>query len=143
MVWEPEPYERQGPVDWATGAAILISAEADAAVGDWDSGRFFLYSEETDYCRRLREAGHQIRYVPDAVVSHKGGGSGTGADLVALNEVNRVRYYRKYHGRLATAAFRAVVALSEVLRAYRPANRRALRAVLSRRSGALLPGGDR
>jgi GT2 family glycosyltransferase len=143
MVWAPEPYERQGPVDWATGAAILVSAEADAAVGDWDSGRFFLYSEETDYCRRLRAAGHEIRYVPDAVVSHKGGGSGAGPDLVALNEVNRVRYYRKYHGPVATAAFRAVVALSEALRAHRPANRRALRAVLSRRSTALLPGGER
>jgi N-acetylglucosaminyl-diphospho-decaprenol L-rhamnosyltransferase len=143
MVWAPEPYERQAPVEWATGAAILVSAAADAAIGEWDTGRFFLYSEETDYCRRLRSAGYGIRYVPDAVVRHRGGGSGTSADLVALNEVNRVRYYRKYHGPVATAAFRGVVALAAALRAHRAGNRRALRAVLSRRSAAALPGGDR
>jgi N-acetylglucosaminyl-diphospho-decaprenol L-rhamnosyltransferase len=143
MVWTPHWYERAGPVDWSTGAAVLIPREADAAVGDWDAERFFLYSEETDYLRRIRQAGWTVRYVPDAVVTHSGRGSGGGPELVALAAVNRVRYFGKYHGRLATAAFGAVVALHHLLRARRPADRLALRAVLSRRTRSSLPGEKR
>lgn len=130
MVRTPEAYHRAGTVDWATGAAVMLAVAADSAVGDWDD-RFFLYCEETDYLRRVREQGWTVRYLPDAVVHHRGGGSGTGPDLVALGMVNRVRYYRRYHGRLATAAFRAVVVLEQVLRIGRPGCRRALRALLT------------
>ncbi|NUR30276.1 MAG: glycosyltransferase family 2 protein [Catenulispora sp.] len=143
MVWAKEPYERPGDVDWATGAVLAIAWAADEQLGPWDDERFFLYSEETDYARRLRQAGWTIRYVPDAVVTHEGGASGASHGLVALNTVNRVRYFAKYHGRLATAVFRAVVALNEALRIHRPANRYALRVLLSRKRWATLPGGDR
>ena len=142
-VWSAAQYERAGDAAWATGAVLLITAEADAAVGPWDDARFFLYSEETDYCRRLRGAGFVIRYVPEATAMHRGGGSGTGPDLVALTQLNRLRYFRKYHGRLAATVFTAAVVLSEVVRLHRPENRRALRAVLSRRGRAGLPGEDR
>jgi GT2 family glycosyltransferase len=143
IVWAREPYDRPGTADWATGAALLVTAEADDTVGAWDDERFFLYSEETDYCRRLRQAGVGIRYVPDAVAIHRGGGSGSGPALVALTQVNRLRYFRKYHGRLTSAAFAATVVLSEVMRIRRPENRRALRAIMSRRSRSTLPGEDR
>jgi GT2 family glycosyltransferase len=141
MVWDQRRYERPGPVDWGTGAVLVLTSEVDSAVGAWDEERFFLYSEETDYSRRIREAGFTVRYVPEASVTHRGGGSGSGPALTALNEVNRVRYYRKYHGPVGTAVFRAVVILGELMRYRRPANRAALRALLSRRSWASLPGG--
>jgi GT2 family glycosyltransferase len=140
MVWDTGCYERAGDAEWATGAIVMISAEADRTVGAWDDQRFFLYSEETDYCRRLREAGYAIRYVPGATAYHRGGGSGTGPDLYALNSVNRVRYFAKYHGAAATALFRLAVLLHEVLRARRPESRRALRALLRPGSRAALPG---
>lgn len=136
-------YERAGEVDWATGAALVIDDGADSVVGPWDDERFFLYSEETDYCRRLREAGFTIRFVPEAIVWHQGGQSGSGPALVALGLVSRLRYFRKYHGRLASALFAAVVACNELLRLHRPGNRRALLALLSRRSRATLPGQTR
>lgn len=140
IVWARGPYDRPGAVDWATGAALLVTAEADEAVGAWDDERFFLYSEETDYCRRLRAAGSSIRYVPEAVVVHRGGGSGSGPELVALGLVSRLRYFRKHHGPLATAAFTGVVALNELLRVRRAGNRRALAALVSRRKRSALPG---
>ncbi|GAA5183001.1 glycosyltransferase family 2 protein [Rugosimonospora acidiphila] len=139
MVWDPRRYDAEGPADWATGAVLVVTAEADAAVGDWDES-FFLYSEETDYSRRLREAGRTIQYVPDARVFHEGAGSGTGPALTALNEVNRVRYFRKYHGPAATAAFRVAVTLGQLLRIRRPGNRMALAALWSGRRRAELPG---
>jgi GT2 family glycosyltransferase len=143
MVWRRSAYDVPATVDWATGAALLVSLPADRQVGDWDEERFFLYSEETDYCRRLREAGYAIRYLPDAVVTHKGAGSGTGPALVALTAVNKLRYYRKYHGRASSAAFRLVLIGTQVLRANRPGQRRALSALLSERRWAGLPGPSR
>jgi exopolysaccharide biosynthesis WecB/TagA/CpsF family protein len=139
MVWDPQDYDSEQSPDWATGAALLVSGACRAAVGEWDE-RFFLYSEETDYLRRVREAGLRIRYLPDAVVRHAGSGSGTSDALHALCVVNSVRYYRRFHGRPASATFGAVTALCELLRARRPASRLALRALLSRRARSALPG---
>ena len=115
-------------VDWAGGAAAMVSAACDAAVGPWDE-RFFLYSEEVDYAARARRAGFRIEYVPTARIRHHEGGSGSSAALTALLAVNRIRYVTK-RGRGGTALFRAAVALHELLRAYDPAHRFALRTVL-------------
>lgn len=143
MVYDADKYTRRQPVDWATGAAQLVSAACDAAVGAWDDRRFFLYSEETDFARRARRAGYRIDYVPSARARHRGGGSGASGDLVALMAVNRVRYYEKWHRRPASSAFRAAVALHELLRCSDPAHRRALRHVVRRSSWTALPGSKR
>lgn len=134
-------YTRPGVVAWATGALLVVPTPVVRKAGPWDSRNFFLYSEETDYCRRLRDLGVVIRFVPDAVVRHRGAGSGTSDVLHALQEVNRVRYFRKWHGSLATAGFAGVVILNSVFRAHRPRSRAALRALLSSSRRASLPGG--
>src|SRR4051794_14425315 len=50
-------------VDWAHSAALLVRRSAGAAVG-WLDPAFFVYSDEVDFCRRLRDAGWSILYVP-------------------------------------------------------------------------------
>jgi GT2 family glycosyltransferase len=130
-------------VDWASGAALLMTDECNRDVGTWDDGRFFLYSEETDFFRRARLAGHRCVYIPNARVMHRLGGSGTSPELTALMAVNRVRYYEKYHHRPYSSLFRASVALNEMLRFTHPWHRLAFRAVLSRKSWAKLPGEPR
>ena len=134
-------YPQIDEVAWATGAVLAVSADCDRAVGDWDSGRFFLYSEETDYCRRARACGFSVVHVPDAVAMHVGAGSGDSAPLQALQAVNRVRYYRKHHPRPAAWAFRVVVALHALARLRRPGQRRALGVLCGVWSAATLPGG--
>ncbi|GAA1945681.1 glycosyltransferase family 2 protein [Amycolatopsis minnesotensis] len=141
LVWSDAAYAGTAHVDWACGAALLITAECRRVVGEWDDARFFLYSEETDYLRRVRDAGFGVVYTPDAVVTHEGGGSGGDGELVALMAVNRVRYFEKHHGPAAARWFRAAVALHELLRSADPAHRAALRAVLHRPSWPDLPGG--
>ena len=144
MVREPSVYQRRHEVDWATGAALVVPAAAVRVVGAWDAKRFFLYSEETDYCRRLRCSGTGVYYSPAAVVSHRGGGSGTSDALHALLEVNRVRYFRKWHQPLAAGVFAAVVVLNNLLRIRRSRSRAALRALLFSSTRSALPGrGDR
>ena len=138
---DPRAYRYPGDVAWASGAAMLISAACDDAVGDWDDSRFFLYSEETDFASRARRYGYRVWYVPTACVRHENGGSGRSPALDALMAVNRVRYYEKYHRRPATSLFRAIVVFHHLLRATNPARRVALKALTRRSRWRDLPGG--
>ncbi|MFI7462850.1 glycosyltransferase family 2 protein [Nonomuraea sp. NPDC049646] len=125
MVVDPARYERPGPADWATGAAMLVSATALARLGPWDES-FLLYSEETEYALRAADAGWTLWYEPAAVVEHIGGEAKTSPMLAALLTVNRVRLFRRRRGRVATAGFYLAVLLGEVMRA--AAGRRTARA---------------
>nr|WP_256870436.1 WecB/TagA/CpsF family glycosyltransferase [Paenarthrobacter nitroguajacolicus] len=142
MDFDPESYLHGHRVDWATGAALLISADAAKAVGEWDE-QFFLYSEETDYCHRVRDAGFAIWFEPTARMWHARGGSGSSPQLTALMSVNRVRYAAKYLGRGRAMAFRGAVLAAEVARFNKPGHRDAALAVLSQRRWAALPQATR
>lgn len=137
-VRDEREYGYRHPVDWAGGAAMLISAACDRAVDAWDEG-FFLYMEEVDYAARVRAAGFRVEYVPQARVRHGGAGSGQSHALCALMAINRIRYFEK-HGKSARG-MRAVTLLNELLRSYVPCHRAALRAVSRRSSwGPLISG---
>ena len=53
---------------------MIIRRELYERLNGFDPG-FFLYSEETDFCLRMREAGFEIGYIPEVAVKHIGGGS--------------------------------------------------------------------
>jgi GT2 family glycosyltransferase len=139
IVWSETAYKHRHSVDWATGAAMLISAACDRRVGRWDE-RFFLYSEEVDYATRAHAAGFRVEYLPTARARHRGGGSGQSADLVALMAVNRVRYMEKHYPR--ARAYRAAVAFHELLRSGDAADRTALLAVIRRSRWPALLGAN-
>jgi GT2 family glycosyltransferase len=134
-----ESYSVPNDVDWAMGAAVLVPAAVARDVGPWNDS-FFLYAEEIDYMRRIRARGLRIRFDPSAVVTHRGGGSGSSIDLEALKAVNRVRYIETYHGPIYSVAFRAAVALRHALRSYRAEHRHVLGVLLRRRRWRDLPG---
>ncbi|MCS7178112.1 MAG: glycosyltransferase family 2 protein [Anaerolineae bacterium] len=97
-------------VDWVTGAALMARREAVEQVGPLDEG-FFMYSEELDWCRRFREAGWRVVYLPTAQVIHHEGKSSEQA-LPARHihfQTSKVRYFRKYHGPVAAETLRAVL----------------------------------
>jgi GT2 family glycosyltransferase len=142
IVRDRRMYEYPHDVDWASGAAMLISEECNEAVGDWDSGRFFLYAEETDFAARARRLGFQLSYVPEAQVRHESGGSGSSPALYTLMHVNRMRYFEKYHSRLSCLIFRGITVLHHLLRMRDPDMRATLRVVLRRSSWTELPHGD-
>jgi N-acetylglucosaminyl-diphospho-decaprenol L-rhamnosyltransferase len=124
-------YDQGGLIEWATGAALAVAARVRGIVGDWDES-FFLYSEEVDYLRRVRESGGFVAYVPQAQVVHIGREYLGNPRLSALMTANRIRYYRRYHGPLATAVFRLGIIVGEAIRAVLgPGHRAALRAALT------------
>lgn len=140
VVCDPRRYDRLGNADWACGAVMLMSRRCLERVGPWDE-TFFLYSEETEFALRARDAGFALRYVPDAVATHLGGDRHTSPRLWALLAVNRVRLYSRRHGPGRTAAFWAAVTVNEALRALagRAVHRAALRALLRPRLWATKP----
>jgi len=95
-------------VDWVTGAAIMVPRRVIELVGQLDEG-YFMYSEELDLCRRIKDAGWRVVYLPTAQIVHHIGKSSEQA--VTERHVNfqqsKLRYYRKYHGRVAAGVLRA------------------------------------
>ncbi len=65
----PPQADRATRVDWLLGAAMLVRREAYEEVGGWDE-RFFLYLEDTDFCRRLGRRGWECWYLPQVAMRH-------------------------------------------------------------------------
>ena len=105
-------------VDWAQSAALLVRRDAAEQIG-WFDPAFFVYSDEVDFCKRLRDAGWRTLYVPEAVAIHHEQLS-TGAvperRIVELSR-NRDRYMRKHHSRASAWAVRLLTAFTYGLRA--------------------------
>lgn len=59
-----------GPVDYLTGASMLLSREVIEQVGRFEDA-FRLYFEDTDFCFRLRKQGWKIKVADKAMVLHK------------------------------------------------------------------------
>jgi N-acetylglucosaminyl-diphospho-decaprenol L-rhamnosyltransferase len=90
-------------VGWAQSSAMLVRREAAEQV-DWLDGDFFVYSDETDFCKRLRDAGWRILFVPGArAIHHDQLTSDSAAMRRRIVEFHRNRdlYFRK-HGLTAT-----------------------------------------
>lgn len=95
-------------VDWVVGAAMFVRSAALAATGLLDED-FFMYSEELDWCRRIKMNGWRVVYLPPArIVHHEGKSSEQVAPARHIHfQRSKVRYFRKYHGRLAAGLLRA------------------------------------
>ncbi len=97
-------------VDWLTGACLMVRKEVIDQIGLMDED-YFMYSEELDWCRRIKYAGWRIVYVPTAEILHHVGKSSEQA--VVQRHINyqqaKLRYFRKYHGPHATNFLRLVL----------------------------------
>lgn len=105
-------------VDWLVGACLCIRAAAASRVGLFDD-RFFMYSEELDWCRRFRDDGWRVSYVPSAEVVHLEAGSSR-ADLAARDQrfqASKLAYAAKWHGGALATTLRAFLILEYVARA--------------------------
>jgi len=106
-------------VGWAQSSAMIVRRRAAEAVGYLDP-RFFVYSDETDLCKRLADAGWHTLHVPAArAIHHEQLSSDRSAGTRRVVEFHRNRdlYMRKHHGAAAAALVRALTALSYLPRA--------------------------
>jgi GT2 family glycosyltransferase len=114
--WMLRPRRGRGnrPVEWASGAALLLRPEAVREVGGFDEA-FFLYGEDTDLCARLLDHAWRVALVPAATAWHAIGASqapGSTRWIDGLDAFMR----RRGRGRLARAACFVCMALGLAIR---------------------------
>ena len=122
-------------VDWVVGACLMVRRQAFEQVGGLDEG-YFMYSEELDWCRRIKAAGWDIAYLPTAAIIHHEGKSSE--QVVPARHIyfqsSKVRYFRKHHGAFQAEALRWFLLLTYAYQVAREAlkwligHKRALRA---------------
>jgi N-acetylglucosaminyl-diphospho-decaprenol L-rhamnosyltransferase len=106
-------------VGWVQSSAMLVRREAARQVG-WLDPDFFVYSDETDFCKRLRDVGWRILFVPAARAVHR---DQLGTDRAAMERRivefhrNRDLYFRKHGMRLTRVVWRACWTWAYLVRA--------------------------
>jgi N-acetylglucosaminyl-diphospho-decaprenol L-rhamnosyltransferase len=116
LIRDAEAYEKPGSPDWVSGACMLLPRPVIEQIAGLDEG-FFLYGEDVDLCRRVRAAGYDIRYVPDAAITHIGGASAPRGNLLPVLADSRIRYSRLHDSRLETALSRIGISLGALTHA--------------------------
>ena len=112
--WE---HDRERRVDFVIGACMLVRRETYEQVGGFDE-KFFMYSEEADWEKRMQDAGWEVVFMPDARVKHLGGASGASEPLrISSHFFDSLDYYeRKHHGLAGLIAFRLAMVVGCGLR---------------------------
>jgi GT2 family glycosyltransferase len=102
-------------VDWVKGACLMTRRRIYEEVGPMDAD-YFMYSEELDWCKRIRMAGWRVVYLPTAKIVHYEGKSSEQA--VTARHINfqraKLRYFRKYHGMMITVVLRLFLLLNYI-----------------------------
>lgn len=103
--------------DWVSGACLAIRRAALEQVGGLDED-YFMYSEEVDWCWRVKQAGWKIFYIPQAEVLHWGGQSMKRIPVHKRARVykGKVLFFRKHRGPGYAAAFRLILLLSTIMK---------------------------
>jgi N-acetylglucosaminyl-diphospho-decaprenol L-rhamnosyltransferase len=122
-VWPTNPVTRHAegvdidistacPVELMAASNLLVRRVAFEAVGGLDEQFSPVWFEDVDFCKRLRDRGWDVYFVPAAVFRHLGGVSMRGLGRGRQKRVfyrNMERYVRKHHGRAAAAAVKAML----------------------------------
>jgi hypothetical protein len=110
--------------DWVRGCYYLIRREVIETLGLFDP-RYFLYYEEVDHCRSLRDSGWEVTYYPYAPVMHVGGESAkfdgrvldSSRQISILHAESQLLYFRKHHGVSGVLASAFMTTITDVARA--------------------------
>ena len=104
MTWWDHQTVRE--VDWLSGSFILIKKQIFKEIGGFDSD-YFMYSEDTDLCRRLYHEGFKNYYYPGYLIEHADGGIASRDMALREAEVWKSRrlYFIKNYSRLYSSLF--------------------------------------
>ena len=100
--WVDRQTRRQQFVDWVSGACLLVRRTDAEAVGLLDE-RFFMYTEDVDFCQAIRKRGRRILFTPAAEVTHTRGRSRATAPVATAAAYRRsqLAFYEKHFPRWA------------------------------------------
>lgn len=116
VVRDPKAYHERCPIEWVSGACMLVRRDLLERLGGWDE-RFFMYCEDVDLCKRSWGLGYKVVFEPGAVAVHAGGRSAPRASLLPLLARSRLKYARKHAPGARAALERTGILLSSVTHA--------------------------
>jgi hypothetical protein len=94
---------------------MFVRREAIESAGLLDE-RFFMYSDEADFCQRIKTAGWEVRHVPAMTIVHHAFKDGVKPSVDILSAHSRFKYARKHFSPVHRAAFCSAVVLRHALR---------------------------
>ena len=100
--WVARATSRERFVDWVSGACLLVRRPDAEAAGLLDE-RFFLYTEDVDFCASVRARGRRVLFTPAAEIVHLRGRSRAAAPAASHAAYRRshLAFYEKHHPRWA------------------------------------------
>ncbi len=110
-------HDSEREVDVVMGSCMLIPRSVIDKVGAFDT-RFFVYSEEFDLCKRIRDAGYRVVFTPEAEIIHFGGQtSKTMSIKMRLVYIDsKLKYFRKYYGVRAMKVEKLIMGTGALIR---------------------------
>lgn len=114
MFWD---HNQEREVDVVMGCCMLVPRKIFESAGKFDP-HFFVYSEESDLCRRIKNLGYKVVFIPDAKIIHIGGQTSKTMSL-KMNLVmaeSKIKYVKKHHGELACLCARAIWGIGSLIR---------------------------
>jgi GT2 family glycosyltransferase len=89
---------REQRTDWVSGACLLVRRTDAEAVGGLDE-RYFMYTEDADFCASIRARGRGVLFSPEAEIIHLRGRSAATAPAATRDAYERshLAFYRKHH----------------------------------------------
>jgi N-acetylglucosaminyl-diphospho-decaprenol L-rhamnosyltransferase len=104
-------HQEPRPVEQIIGAAMLLHRRVYESAHGMDE-QFFIYFEEVDLCKRLRDSGGEVWFWPKARVQHLAGRSceveSVHARMIFILRDSRKKYFRKHYGVLGAVALEAI-----------------------------------
>jgi GT2 family glycosyltransferase len=96
--WIARETAREQFVDWVSGACLLVRRQDAVRAGLLDE-RFFLYTEDVDFCHAVRQLGRKVLFTPAAEITHLRGRSRAAAAAASHAAYRRshLAFYRKHH----------------------------------------------
>jgi hypothetical protein len=112
--WE---HDEKRSVDILNGCFLMVRRETIEQVGCLDE-TFFFYGEDMDWCKRIRDAGWDVVFYPNAEITHYGGASSANSPVRFYVEMYRaeLQYWNKHYGRYGNAMISAIIWLHMLLR---------------------------
>jgi N-acetylglucosaminyl-diphospho-decaprenol L-rhamnosyltransferase len=86
-------------VDWLSGCCLMVSKNTFEKSHGFDEN-YFLFNEDVDLCRTIKQAGKEVTYFPEATIIHKvsTSNSKTTARVIIQRHFGMMYYFKKYHG---------------------------------------------
>jgi GT2 family glycosyltransferase len=104
-------------VDSLVGCFLMVRREAFDQVGLLDE-RFFIYAEEVDWCKRFRNTGWDIVFLPDASVIHHDASSASKDPLRFSTELikSQIKYWKKHRSKFAVIIYLLIIIMKHGVR---------------------------